>query len=47
MSESWNLEQAAVHQSRRLPVIWAIPIIAIAIGAWLAWETLQKKAQRS
>ena len=43
MDESTNLERAAVHQSRRLPVIWAIPIIAIAIGAWLAWETLSKE----
>ena len=43
MGESRNLERAAVHQSRRLPVIWAIPIIAIAIGVWLAWETLSKE----
>ena len=43
MVESRNLERAAVQQSRRLPVIWAIPIIAIAIGVWLAWETLSKE----
>jgi paraquat-inducible protein B len=43
MSEPRNLERTAVHQSRRLPVIWAIPIIAIAIGAWLAWDTLSKE----
>ena len=29
-----------------MPVIWAIPIIAIAIGAWLAWETLSKEGPR-
>jgi len=25
-----------------LPVIWLIPLVAIAIGAWLAWDTLSK-----
>ena len=40
------LEQSAVRRSRRLPVIWAIPIIAIAIGAWLAWDTLSKEGPR-
>jgi paraquat-inducible protein B len=37
------LERSAVRRSRRLPVIWAIPIVAIAIGAWLAWDTLSKR----
>ena len=27
-------------------MIWAIPIIAIAIGAWLAWDTLSKEGPR-
>jgi paraquat-inducible protein B len=40
MSEPRNPERTAVRHSRRLPVIWAIPIIAIAIGVWLAWDTL-------
>jgi paraquat-inducible protein B len=44
--EPRNLGRAAVHRSRRLPVIWAIPIIAIAIGAWLAWDTLSKEGPR-
>jgi paraquat-inducible protein B len=26
-----------------VPAIWTIPIIAIAIGAWLAWNTLSKE----
>jgi len=26
-----------------VPVIWAIPLVAIAIGAWLAWDTLSKR----
>jgi paraquat-inducible protein B len=29
-----------------LPVIWAIPVVAIAIGAWLAWDTLSKQGPR-
>src|SRR5215469_18479668 len=28
---------------RRIPVIWIIPIVAIAIGGWLAWDTLSKE----
>jgi paraquat-inducible protein B len=28
---------------RRVPVIWIIPIVAIAIGGWLAWSTLSKE----
>jgi paraquat-inducible protein B len=34
---------ARTRRSRRVPVIWLIPIIAIAIGAWLAWDTLSKE----
>ena len=26
-----------------MPVIWVIPLVAIAIGAWLAWDTLSKE----
>ncbi|HEY1412241.1 MAG TPA: MlaD family protein, partial [Rhodopila sp.] len=37
------VQQAAVRHRRRLPVIWAIPIVAILIGAWLAWDTLSKE----
>jgi paraquat-inducible protein B len=40
------IRAAAVRRSRRVPVIWAIPIIAIAIGAWLAWDTLSKEGPR-
>jgi paraquat-inducible protein B len=43
MSEPRNPNRTEVHQSRRLPVIWAIPIMAIAIGGWLAWDTLSKE----
>lgn len=34
---------ARTKRSRRVPVIWVIPIIAIAIGGWLAWDTLSKE----
>ena len=37
------LARAGIRHSRRIPVIWIIPLIAIAIGAWLAWDTLSKE----
>jgi paraquat-inducible protein B len=37
------LARAGIRHSRRIPVIWIIPIIAIAIGAWLAWDTFSKE----
>ena len=37
---------ARVRRSRRVPVIWLIPIIAIAIAAWLAWDTLSKEGPK-
>lgn len=36
-------EEVTVRHSRRLPVIWLVPIVAILIGAWLAWDTLRKE----
>src|SRR3954466_8569309 len=38
-----SLGHSAVRRTRRLPVIWAIPIVAILIGAWLGWDTLSKE----
>ena len=35
--------QARTRKSRRVPIIWLIPLLAIAIGAWLAWDTLSKE----
>jgi paraquat-inducible protein B len=46
MSETGGLHvpaHAQTRRSRRLPVIWIIPLAAVAIGAWLAWETLSKQ----
>src|SRR5690242_21736858 len=35
--------RARTRRSRRLPVIWIIPLLAIAIGLWLAWDTFSKE----
>ncbi len=34
---------ASTRRSRRLSAIWLLPIVAVAIGAWLAWDTLSKE----
>ncbi len=34
---------AATRRSRRVSVIWIIPLVALAIGAWLAWDTWSKQ----
>jgi paraquat-inducible protein B len=34
---------AATQRSRRPSVVWVIPVVAVAIGAWLAWDTLSKR----
>src|SRR5580704_12559415 len=34
---------ASTRRSRRLSAIWLLPIVALAIGAWLAWDTLSKE----
>ena len=28
---------------RRVSPIWIVPIVAVLIGAWLAWDTLSKE----
>jgi paraquat-inducible protein B len=38
-----NPPQAITHRSRRISIIWIVPIVAVAIGAWLAWDTLSKE----
>jgi len=37
------IPRATTRRSRRVPVIWVIPLVAVAIGAWLAWDTLSKE----
>ncbi|MBV8093235.1 MAG: MCE family protein, partial [Acetobacteraceae bacterium] len=34
---------ATVDKRRRLPLIWAIPIITLLIAAWLVWDTYSKR----
>jgi len=35
--------RATTGRSRRLSAIWIIPLVAVAIGAWLAWDTWSKQ----
>lgn len=34
---------ARIATRRRISAIWLIPLVAVAIGGWLAWDTLSKK----
>jgi paraquat-inducible protein B len=43
LAESRTLPQAATRRSRRLSIIWIVPLVAVAIGGWLAWDTLSKE----
>src|SRR6516164_9376279 len=43
LSEPSILARATTRRSRRVSVIWLIPLVAVAIGAWLAWDTLSKE----
>jgi len=43
LAESRTLPQATTRRSRRLSIIWIVPLVAVAIGAWLAWDTLSKE----
>jgi paraquat-inducible protein B len=38
-----TIPRAATRRSRRISVIWVIPLVAVAIGAWLAWDTWSKE----
>ena len=35
--------RATARRSRRISVIWVIPLVAVAIGGWLAWDTWSKE----
>ncbi len=35
--------EALVEESRGLPLVWIIPIVALLIGAWLAYKTLSEQ----
>ncbi len=43
LAESRALPHATTRRSRRISVIWIVPLVALAIGAWLAWDTLSKE----
>src|SRR6266436_8650786 len=43
LSEPPALARASTRRSRRVSIIWIIPLVAVAIGAWLAWDTLSKE----
>jgi paraquat-inducible protein B len=32
-----------IDHKRRLPLIWAIPVVTVIIGAWLAWSTISER----
>jgi paraquat-inducible protein B len=38
-----TVPRATTRRSRRISVIWIIPLVAVAIGAWLAWDTWSKE----
>jgi paraquat-inducible protein B len=38
-----GLARASTRRSRRPSAIWLLPVIAVAIGAWLAWDTLSQE----
>jgi len=35
--------RASTRRASRFSIIWLIPLVAVAIGAWLAWDTYSKK----
>jgi paraquat-inducible protein B len=43
LTEQRALPHAATRRSRRVSIIWIVPLVAVAIGAWLAWDTLSKE----
>jgi paraquat-inducible protein B len=43
LAEQRTIPQAATRRSRRFSIIWIVPLVAVAIGAWLAWDTLSKE----
>src|SRR5437899_2737064 len=37
------IPHATARRSRRISIIWVIPLVAVAIGGWLAWDTWSKE----
>src|SRR3954453_20049949 len=42
IAEPRVIPHATTRRSRRISIIWIVPLAAVAIGAWLAWDTLSK-----
>src|ERR1700691_4760204 len=38
-----TITHASVRRSRHISIVWLIPLVAIGIGGWLAWDTLSKE----
>src|ERR1700730_885421 len=43
VAEPRVVPHASTRHSARVSAIWIIPLVAVAIGAWLAWDTLSKE----
>ena len=43
LAEQRTLPQATTRRGRRFSVIWIVPLVAVAIGAWLAWDRWSKE----
>jgi paraquat-inducible protein B len=43
LTELPPLARASTRRSRRVSAVWILPFLAVAIGAWLAWNTLSKE----
>jgi paraquat-inducible protein B len=43
IAEPRVIPHATTRRSRRLSIIWIVPLVAVAIGGWLAWDTLSKE----
>ena len=35
--------RSKIDRKRRLSLIWAIPVVTVIVGAWLAWTTLSER----
>ncbi len=43
VAEPRVIPHATTRRSRRISIIWIVPLVAVAIGGWLAWDTLSKE----
>src|ERR1700720_4258713 len=43
LAEQQTLPRAPTRHSRRFSIIWIVPLVAVALGAWPAWDPLSKE----